>query len=195
VGLCRRDERLYYQYEDLKLVLLFRESDVTGIDYLRLAEELRSYSGRQSLFNASVEQFDAESMTLDERLKRRYEFGLKMRLEGFQLSGKPVESVEFSGVAQLREIEMRLPVAMGYGSPHEELRDAARSSGRCPIAIPGSCCMGRIIWPPSSTYRGSTCRQTRSSDMRGRRQARRSTWIVSNFWELRVYMRPVGRWR
>jgi hypothetical protein len=121
---CTLEMRVYYyQYENLKLVLLFRESDVAGIDYQKLTKELTNYPGRQSMFNASMEQFDIENMTLDERLKRRYEFELSMRLEGFHLSGKPVESVEFSGVAHLHEVEMRLPVALGYGPPREGATD------------------------------------------------------------------------
>ncbi len=109
----------YYQYEDLNLVVLFRESDVAGIDDQRLTTELKTYPGRQSMFNASLEQFDTVSMTLEERLKMRFRFEVKMRLEGFFLSGQPVQGVEFSGSAQLEQIDVRLPVVLAYGAPKE----------------------------------------------------------------------------
>ena len=100
----------YYQYDSLKLVLLFRECDATALDSRDdLAEELKSFPGRQSLFNASLKLFDAESITLEERLKKRYRFEVKMRLENFQVCGRRVQSVEFSGGARLQGMDVRLP--------------------------------------------------------------------------------------
>lgn len=109
----------YYQYDRLKLVLCFREAHARALDNQKVAEELKTYPGRQSMFNASLEQFDKESMALEERLKKRYTFEIKMKLEDFHLSGQPVELVEFSGESQLKEMEMRLPVALAYGAPQE----------------------------------------------------------------------------
>jgi hypothetical protein len=116
----------YYKYDHLKLVVCFREANALVLDNKKLAEELKTYPGRQSMFNASLEQFDTDRVTLEERLKKRYEFEIKMKLEDFHLSGQPVELVEFSGEAQLQEIEMRLPIAMAYGPPQEE--STARST-------------------------------------------------------------------
>ena len=110
----------YYQYKNLKLVLLFRESNAQAVDAQKLAEELKTYPGRQSLFNATLERFDTESMTLEERLERQYQFEISMRLEEFHLCGQPVEEVEFSGEAQLQEMDIRLPIAMAYGVPQED---------------------------------------------------------------------------
>lgn len=109
----------YYQYEDLKIVLLFLESDAAAIDSSVLAEELKTYPGRQSMFNTSLDLFDAESMTLEARLKKNFKFEIKMQLEDFQLCGRPVQLVEFSGTAQLREVDVRLPVALAFGAPQE----------------------------------------------------------------------------
>jgi Restriction endonuclease len=114
-------EVYYYQYDGLKLVLLFRESDAVALDRRDdLADVMKTLPVRQSLFNASLELFDSESMTLEEGLKKHYRFEIKLRIENYQVCGRPVQSVEFSGGAQLRELDVRLPVALAYGAPQEK---------------------------------------------------------------------------
>lgn len=111
----------YYQYEGLELSLFFRADSISRLDYGTLAEELRTYAGRQSLFNASAKQLDNLNL-LAEDTKRKpiVNFSITLKLEDFRLSGEPVVEVEFSGAAQLIAKDVNLPVILAYGEPEQD---------------------------------------------------------------------------
>jgi hypothetical protein len=167
----------YYQYDSLKLVLLFRESDAAALDNRDdLADVLKVLPGRQSLFNASLELFDAESMTLEERLKKRYRFEVKLRLEDFHVCGRPVQSVEFSGNAQLQEMDVRLPVALAYGAPQEKAASRSTLLQKMPDSDTGFIIhapdrlatvidVAKLNLPPNAQFRYARTMASKTMDM------------------------------
>ena len=110
----------YYQYENLRLSLFFRVASIPQLDMNRLAEELKAYPGRQSLFNASAQELSKVNLLAEENKGKHLPFKMMLRLEGFQLCGEAVEEVEFSGYAHLIEIVVTLPVTFAYGEPEQE---------------------------------------------------------------------------
>lgn len=111
----------YYQYGDLELSLYFRADSISRLGLSTLTEELRTYAGRQSLFNASAEQLDnLNLLATDIRRKQIAKFRIKLQLEDFRLCGEPVVEVEFAGAAQLIAKEVNLPAVLAYGEPERE---------------------------------------------------------------------------
>lgn len=88
---------LFYQYSDLELSLLFDRTSIPRLAEDRLKEELKSYPGIQSLFNAAAEQLDALNLLCDERVGHSVRFSLWLQLENFCLCGESVVEIGFAG--------------------------------------------------------------------------------------------------
>jgi hypothetical protein len=116
---------LFYQYSDLELSLVFDSASIPRLDEDRLKEELKSYPGLQSLFNAAAEQLDAVNLLGDERVGQTARFSFHLQLENFCLCGEPVIEVEFAGKAKAIDRDIVCPVVFAYGSPERgvEQRD------------------------------------------------------------------------
>ena len=108
-----------------QLSLLFDSASIPRLAENRLKEELKSYPGLQSLFNAAAEQLDTLNLLYDERVGHTATFRLRLQLENFRLCGEPVVEVEFSGKARVIAQNMICPVVVAYGSPERgvEQRD------------------------------------------------------------------------
>jgi hypothetical protein len=105
----------YYQYSDLELALFFRPESLPKLDMTVLAEEIRAYRGRQSLFNAAGDELEKlKLLTIEPDQRREVSFRLRLRLEDFQLCSEPVLEVEFSGAAKLVEQLLDVPAVVAY---------------------------------------------------------------------------------
>jgi hypothetical protein len=116
----------YYQYENLALTLHFGAESIRELDLARAAEELRTYPGRQSLFNASSRELDRLKLITVEKEKRKpIDFRIRLRLEDFRVCDHPVIDVEFSGTVQLIEQDLEVPTVVAYGDPANSHRETS----------------------------------------------------------------------
>lgn len=113
----------YYEYKNLNLTLMFRVESLPKLDTVELADELKTYPGRQSLFNASAEELDRLNLLTETEDGKHVDFRLGLRLEGFSLCGETVEEVEFAGQAQLVSMDVNLPIALAFGEPGQAPAD------------------------------------------------------------------------
>jgi hypothetical protein len=111
----------YYEFSDLSLDLLFQPESIAKLDMAMLAEEMKTYPGRQSLFNAASDELEKlKLLTLKRDQRKDVNFTIRLRLEGFHLCGEPVVEVEFSGVAWLVERPLEVPSVVSYRDPAGE---------------------------------------------------------------------------
>jgi hypothetical protein len=114
----------YYQYSDLELALCFRPESIPKLDIAALAEELKIYPGRQSLFNAAADEVGKlKLLTLAPDQQKDVTFRIRMRLEGFLLCKEPVIEVEFSGTTKLVERKLDIPAVIAYRDPGDASAD------------------------------------------------------------------------
>jgi hypothetical protein len=107
----------FYQYSDLEVSLLFERESVPRLDQNAVRSELNSYPGIQSLFNAAAKQLGTLNLLSGEHAGRTVNFGLRLQLAGFRLSGEPVLEVDFRGKARLIPKEISSPAVLAYGEP------------------------------------------------------------------------------
>lgn len=107
----------FYQYLDLRLSLVFEKSSIPQLEEERLKAELRSYPGKQSLFNAAAEQLDTLNLLIHENRGHVGRFYLRLQLEEFHLCGEPVIEVDFAGRAKLLSRDVACPAVLAYGAP------------------------------------------------------------------------------
>jgi hypothetical protein len=114
----------YYQYSHLELALFFRPESVPKLDMTILAQEMKTYHGRQSLFNASADELEKlKLLTMEASQRKDVSFKIRMQLEDFRLCNEPVVEVEFSGVAKLVEQPLDIPAVVAYRNPADEPTD------------------------------------------------------------------------
>jgi Restriction endonuclease len=107
----------FYQYSDLELSLCFKRESVARLDIEDVRSEIASYTGIQSLFNAAAQQLGTLNLVNAENAGREVSFGLRLQLDGFQLSGESVLEVDFRGKVALTSKEISSPVVSAYGNP------------------------------------------------------------------------------
>lgn len=115
----------FYQYSELELCLLFSADSRSKLNESILREELKSYPGIQSLFNAAALQLDGANFLISEEPSRTLKFGVRCRLEAFQLCGEPVVEVDFRGKACLTSRQITSPLVLAYGPPGERFDQRA----------------------------------------------------------------------
>ena len=114
----------YYQYSNLALALFFHPESVPKLDTAVLAEEMKTYPGRQSLFNASGDELEKlKLLTIEASQRKDVRFNIRLRLQDFRLCSEPVVEVEFSGVAKLVEQPLDIPAVVAYRNPADERTD------------------------------------------------------------------------
>jgi hypothetical protein len=114
----------YYQYDNLELALFFRPESIPKLDMTVLAQEVKTYRGRQSLFNAAGAELERlKLLTMETRQQRKVSFKLRLRLEDFHLCCEPVVEVEFSGAAKLVEQPLDIPAVVAYRNPADQQAD------------------------------------------------------------------------
>lgn len=104
----------FYEYSDLELSLCFKRESVPKSDMDALKSEITTHPGLQSLFSAAAQQLGTLNLAIDERTGRTVEFGLRLQLDGFQLSGEPVVAVDFRGKAVLISKQVESPAVFVY---------------------------------------------------------------------------------
>jgi hypothetical protein len=105
----------YYEFRDLSLDLLFRPESIPRLDMSVLELEVKTYHGRQSLFNAASDEIEKlKLLTLKPEQRKAVRFAIRLRLEDFCLCGEPVVEVEFSGIARLVEKPLEVPSVVSY---------------------------------------------------------------------------------
>lgn len=105
----------FYEYSDLQLHLLLESQG--GFDDEKARQQLRSYPGLQSIFNAAASTLD------DLKLIARRDFGwitfdLRMELENFKLCGIHVIEVHLHGRGRLACREVSCPGIFEFGEPN-----------------------------------------------------------------------------
>jgi hypothetical protein len=110
----------FYQYSDLELSLCFKRESIAKLDIEDVRSEIASYAGIQSLFNAAAQQLDTLSLVNAEDAGRDVGFGLRLQLDGFQLSGESVCEVDFRGNAALTSKQISSPAVFAYGKPERD---------------------------------------------------------------------------
>jgi hypothetical protein len=114
----------YYQYSDLELALFFQPESIGKLDMTVLAHEVKTYRGRQSLFNAAGDELEKlKLLTMEPSQRRQVSFKLRLQLEDFYLCCEPVLEVKFSGVAELVEQLLDMPAVVAYRDPADEQAD------------------------------------------------------------------------
>ena len=114
----------YYQYSDLELALFFRPESIPKLDIAVLAQEMKTYPGTQSLFNAAGNELEKlKLLTMEPSQRRDATFRLRLRLADFCLCREPVLEVEFSGTAKLVEQLLDIPAVVAYRDPADEQAD------------------------------------------------------------------------
>jgi len=114
----------YYQYSDLELALFFRPESISNLDMAVLAQELKTYPGRQSLFNAAGDELGKlKLLTIEPSQRQKVSFRIRLQLEDFHLCREPVLEVELSGAAKLIEQLLDVPAVVAYRNPADELVD------------------------------------------------------------------------
>lgn len=106
----------FYQYSELKLSLLFNANSRPKLDESILREELKSYPGIQTLFNAAAEKIDEANLVVNQEIDRTVSFGIRCTLKAFRLCGEPVVEVNFRGKACLTSREIKSPLVLAYGA-------------------------------------------------------------------------------
>ena len=110
----------YNEFSDIALDLLFRPDSIPRLDMSGLAEELKTYYGRQSLFNAASDELEKlKLLTLEPEQRKDARFAIRLRLEDFRLCNEPVQEVEFSGIARLVEMPLEVPAVVAYSDLSE----------------------------------------------------------------------------
>lgn len=112
----------FYQYSDLEIALCFNRESILKLDSDFVKSELTTYPGIQSLFNAAAQQLDTLNLISGDHAGVSVDFGLRLQLEGFQLSGEPVVEVDFRGKARLISEEVCSPAVFVYGQPRQTSR-------------------------------------------------------------------------
>ncbi len=115
----------FYQYSELELCLLFSADSRSKLNESILREELKSYPGIQSLFNAAALQLDGANLLISEEPSCTLKFGVRCRLEAFHLCGEPVVEVDFRGKACLTSRQITSPLVLAYGPPGERFDQRA----------------------------------------------------------------------
>ena len=82
-----------------------------------MRSEFTSYPGLQSLFNAAAQQLGTLHLISGEHAGRTVDFGLRLQLAAFHISGEPVVPVDFRGKARLISEEFISPAVFGYSKP------------------------------------------------------------------------------
>jgi hypothetical protein len=119
----------YYEFSDLTLDLLFGPDSIPKLDMTVLADEVRTYHGRQSLFNAASDEMERlKLLTLEPEQRKDVRFAIRLRLEGFRLCGEPVVEVGFAGVARLVERPLGVPSVTSY-------RDLSGSTEKVSVVV------------------------------------------------------------
>jgi hypothetical protein len=109
----------FYQYSELELSLCFKRESVPKLRTDLVKSEMMSYPGMQSLFNAAAKQLDTLKLMDGENAGRVFNFGLRLQLEGFHLSGEPVIEVDFRGKAEFVAKEIVSSAVFVYGKPED----------------------------------------------------------------------------
>jgi hypothetical protein len=106
----------FYQYSELELNLLFSPDSHSKLNYSILSEQLKSYPGIQSLFNAAAEKIDEANLVINQETDRIVNFGILCTLEEFRLCDEPVIKVDFRGKASLTVRQIKSPLILAYGA-------------------------------------------------------------------------------
>ena len=107
----------FYQYSDLEVALCFKCESIPKLDSDAARSELMSGPYLRSLFNVAAKQIDTLNLMSGEHAGRTVDFGLRLQLAGFQLSGEPVLGVDFRGKVLLISKEVISPAVIAYGEP------------------------------------------------------------------------------
>lgn len=115
----------FYQYSELELNLLFNADSYSKLNYSMLSEQLKSYPGFQSLFNAAAEKIDEANLITNQETDRIVSFGILCSLEAFHLCGEPVIKVDFRGKACLTLRQIKSPLILAYGAAKQNFGQKA----------------------------------------------------------------------
>jgi len=114
----------FYQYSDLKVSLCFKRESIPRLDRAAAESELASSPAMQSLFHAAAHKLGTFNLMSEEHSGLTVDFGLRVQLGGFQLSGEPVLEIDFRGSACLISKDAVSPAAFAYEEPDTMRRDA-----------------------------------------------------------------------
>ena len=104
----------FYQYSELELSLCFKRESIQKLKKDAVSSEFTSYPGMQSLFNAAAQQLGTLNLMSGEHTGESINFGLRLQLAGFQLSGEPVLEVDFRGKARFISKEVISSAVRAY---------------------------------------------------------------------------------
>jgi hypothetical protein len=107
----------FYEYSDLNLSLCFEVESIQKLDVDLVRSELATHPGMHSIFNAAAKYLGTLNLVNTDRIARPVEFGVRLQLDGFRLSGEPVVEVDLHGKAILVSREVTSPTILTYGEP------------------------------------------------------------------------------
>jgi hypothetical protein len=110
----------FYQYSDLQLSVCFDSKSISRLDEGRMKSDFVSSSVMQSFFNAAAQQLGSVLLPDEDHVGQTVSFGVRLELDGFQLSGEEVVGAEFTGKACLISQEVALKAVLGYRNPADE---------------------------------------------------------------------------
>lgn len=123
----------FYQYSDLEISVVFKKESLPRLDSRLLTADLAAFPGLQGLFNSAAESMGQELRPCAEHVGRVANFGLRLTLEGFRLSGEPVVEVIFEGMAHLVAHKIDSSVVRAYGAPGLGPRDRETTVEHFPL--------------------------------------------------------------
>ena len=92
---------------------MLKPESIPRLDTTTIESQLKYHPALQSLFNAAANLISGGDAS------RTVEFGLRLQLDGFLLSGEPVIEVDFRGSACLISREIMASAVFAYGKPDE----------------------------------------------------------------------------
>ena len=113
----------FYRFDEFEISLFFDLNDISDLDPIIVAEELKNYHGLRSIINAPLETIDSENLILKENRNKKVNFSVRIKIDNFLLQRKEVKEIEVKGKAVLEKKDLNIPMALAYGVPGSNTKD------------------------------------------------------------------------
>lgn len=113
----------FYRYEEFDIFLYFDHEDLSTLSMKKIANELKNYYGLSSIFTAPIKIVDGANLIIKENRNKTVSFGVRFKIDGFDLQGKVVREIEVKGSADLEKMDLNMPLTLAYGQPSTDVKE------------------------------------------------------------------------